>query len=204
MKHVIWDFDGTLFDTYPVMTEAMVSYLKTLGIDVSYETVYGKMKVAMSHLTNSLKEEYNLDDDFIERYKDHLRTMEEGTFKPFDGAIEILKKVNEKRSVNHLYTHRGLSAIRVLTDYDVIDLFEGLITRENGFERKPSPDAINYLIEEYKIDKDHAIMIGDREMDLLSAKNAGIKSCFFHEEGLISENGDYNIRDLKELLKILF
>lgn len=31
-KHMIWDFDGTLFDTYPVMTKAALMAIKKQGI----------------------------------------------------------------------------------------------------------------------------------------------------------------------------
>ena len=70
-------------------------------------------------------------------------------------------------------------------------------------ERKPSPEAIEYLMEKYKIKPEEAIMIGDRELDILSGKNAGIHTCFFDDQGGICNLADYNIKDYHQLYEII-
>lgn len=58
-------------------------------------------------------------------------------------------------------------------------------------------------MDKYQIRPEEAIMIGDRELDILSGKNAGIDACFFDEEGLNCQTADYNIRNMMELYDII-
>ena len=43
-KNYIWDFDGTLFDTYPAMVNGAIKAMKELGINVQKEEIYPIMK----------------------------------------------------------------------------------------------------------------------------------------------------------------
>lgn len=46
----IWDFDGTLFDTYPLMMEAFLLALKKYkNINSDYDTVYRLLKHSSDH-----------------------------------------------------------------------------------------------------------------------------------------------------------
>ena len=48
-KHLIYDFDGTLSDTYPCFTEAILQTLKDHGLSDTYESVYAKLKVSVGY-----------------------------------------------------------------------------------------------------------------------------------------------------------
>ena len=47
-KHVIWDFDGTLFDTYPVMAKIFKELLEKEGIEEPLDEIKQHMQVSMS------------------------------------------------------------------------------------------------------------------------------------------------------------
>lgn len=48
-KHIIWDFDGTLFDSYPVMVKAALTVLEEQGIYESYDKIMSLMKISFTH-----------------------------------------------------------------------------------------------------------------------------------------------------------
>jgi HAD superfamily hydrolase (TIGR01549 family) len=202
-KHVIWDFDGTLFDTYPVMGKVFRDRLKYNGIDEPLNEILKHMKVSMTHTIHHYKEKYEIDSAFIEKYDKHRKEMELQSSKPFDGIKEICEYIATSNRHNYLYTHRGDSAIQLLKMHDLYDYFTDFITKRHGFERKPSPNAINYLVEKHRMVRTEAIMIGDREIDILSGKNAGIASCFFTDGDEKSENANYTICSFQELSSIL-
>ena len=53
MKNYIWDFDGTLFDTYPAMVDGAQQALKDFGINMDKKEIYFKMKkYSTSYLIN--------------------------------------------------------------------------------------------------------------------------------------------------------
>ena len=129
--------------------------------------------------------------------------MEFSLCKPYKGIEEICKYIHTSGKKNYLYTHRGESSITFLKNYDLYDYFSDFITSEHGFERKPSPNAINHIVDKYNIIHNEAIMIGDRDLDILSAKNAGISGCFFTAGNEKSSIADFTINDLEQLYSII-
>lgn len=203
-KNIIWDFDGTLFDSYPVMANTMLETLKAHGIEDDKERILSLMKISMTTLIDDLIHRYHVTDDFINQYKKNLKRNEKNDSKPFSGAVEICRYIKECGGSNHLFTHKSSGAIDLLKKYDLDLYFDGLITSESGFSRKPSPEGILHLIERYDLDPSITLMVGDRELDLLSAKHAGISACYFkqaHEKDL--EVADYVIRDLLALKDLI-
>ena len=183
-KHIIWDFDGTLFDTYPVMGSiSSKQVLEEEEIVESLDEILKHMKVSMSRTLQHYEKKYHINNKLIEKYKKRREDMEIDPCKPYLGIEEICRYIHTSGRNNYLYTHRGESAIKILRNYGLYEYFSDFITSEHGFERKPSPKAINYLIEKHNIIHNEAIMIGDRDLDILSGKNAGIYSCFFSEGG---------------------
>lgn len=67
-KNVIWDFDGTLFDSYPGMVYAFKRALGDNGVEVGEDEILKYMKVSVTTAINHFKENYNLSDKFIEKF----------------------------------------------------------------------------------------------------------------------------------------
>jgi len=202
-KHIIWDFDGTLFDTYPVMGNIFKNMLEEEGIEEPLDDILKHMKVSMSYALQHYEKKYHINNTFIEEYNKRRKDMEIHSCKPYAGIEEICRYIHTSGKSNYLYTHRGESAIKFLTNYGLYNYFSDFITSQHGFERKPSPNAINYLVDKYNIIHNEAIMIGDRDLDILSAKNAGIHACFFADGDEKSDIADFTINDFQQLYSII-
>lgn len=60
------------------------------------------------------------------------------------------------------------------------------------------------LIEKYKIDKSTALVVGDREFEILGGKVSGIKTCLYDTNNVeLAEAPDYYIDSLKKLLELI-
>ncbi len=202
-KHMIWDFDGTLFDTYEVMGKALQLTFQSIGVNEPLEDIIRLMKVSISEALHYYAGQYLIDEEFIKEYEATRRKMELEECKPYPGVIELLKHIKETGRYNYLFTHRGISSITFLQKHQIYDYFTDCITSANSFERKPSPAAILHLTERYQMKPQEAIMIGDRDLDILSAKNAGIHACFFDEAGAVCGTADYNIKNIIQLYEII-
>ena len=73
-----------------------------------------------------------------------------------------------------------------------VKYFDDFVTAEHNFPHKPAPDAILYLIKKHNMNLNETIMIGDREIDVLSGKNAGIQACLFTQ-------GNTDIQYIKQI-----
>lgn len=95
------------------------------------------------------------------------------------GAREVLDWTDQVGIRNFVYTHKGDNAFTILRDLGLESYFTEILTSQSGFERKPSPEAANYLIDKYQLSPDNTYYIGDRTLDVEFAQNSKIQSINF-------------------------
>ena len=84
--------------------------------------------------------------------------------------------------------------------------FREILTSQSGFARKPAPDAIVYLMDKYRLEREHTYYVGDRSLDMQCAKNAGISGILFldeHTPGEATGDESYIVRNLLEMMDIV-
>lgn len=184
--NVLWDFDGTLFDTYPAFTETMY---KILNKKVPKPTILKELKVSFSHAAKV----FQLTDEDVKRFK-KLETSLSSKFKPpFPYVEEILKRMN----TNVIMTHKPKKEVMaILDDYDWHHYFKEMVTIDDGFPRKPDPSAYKYLHDKYNLD----LVIGDRLLDIIPAKKLGIKTCLFQNEEV---GADYYLTSYENFFQVV-
>ena len=184
IHHVIWDFDGTLFDTYPAMARAFREALADIGSPdlPTIPEILVPLKIIMDEAYRVFVTEKGLPmDEARAAYKRRSPKAEAEIAFPFAAAKQLCMDIVAAGGKNYIFTHRNTSTLAMLEKFGMLDLFEEIVTSKNGYARKPAPDAINYLMEKYAMDPADAIMIGDREHDVLSGVNAGIRTCLLAE-----------------------
>ncbi|MGF2616223.1 HAD-IA family hydrolase [Rossellomorea vietnamensis] len=183
--NILWDFDGTLFDTYPAYTKVLHT---VLGDEYDKNEIYKKLKVSYSHAM----EHYQVSNEKQDEMTALRIDLHPSEMKPFDHVEEILKYADK----NVIMTHKdraGVSAI--LKHYGWENYFKDIVTIDDGFARKPHPESYIYLHEKHRID----LAIGDRELDLLPAKELGIPTCLFQAH---SDIADFHLEDYSEFFTL--
>ncbi|MCP8359924.1 HAD-IA family hydrolase [Streptococcus suis] len=197
----IWDLDGTLLDSY----EAILA-----GIQETYQEYvlpFDRAEVRKFILRYSVKDllvrdadKYGLDSDEL----NHVRATslkEKNTQIPLmTGAVEILNWTAEQGIQNFVYTHKSDDAFQVLEDLGIRHHFTEILTSDSGFARKPSPEALLFLIEKYGLDRENTYYIGDRLLDVETAINAGIHSINLQIDGLEKNWKIVSLLDIKQIL----
>ena len=201
IKNYIWDFDGTLYDSYPAMVAGATKALKDFGIIKEPREVYKTMK---KFSTYQLRENYQLkEEDFTLLFHQYERESSLKP-KPFEATEEVLLALKKHGARHFILTHRLTeSTWDLLEDYGLTNLIEEVVGIDQGFPRKPSPDALNYLIERYQIRKSETMIIGDRRLDIEAGKRAEIFTCLYDIDHFFEEiPATYVIDDLREILAI--
>lgn len=185
---LFWDFDGTLFDTYPIMVKSFEQALQLNGVRSSKTTeLYRAMRQgSLGKTLEKYASENRLDLQGLKKDYSNCESQLLDQAKPFAGALAVCHKNISKHGRNFLLTHRDDQAKKLLKVHGFEHLFTGFITGSDHFARKPDPASLNYLLQKYKVDKKNAIMIGDRNLDILAAHNAGIKGFLFDPDNTIS------------------
>lgn len=181
-KNFIWDFDGTLFDSYPAMIESFMLALKEENIEENPQTIERLMKVSVSTVIEYIHKKYECSTEFVNRFNEIRKQIEIKTCIPYVDTLETCQRIVDEGGRNFIFTHRGNSTIELLEKHNMGCLFTECITKENGFERKPNPEGITYLVSKYNLDKEDTILIGDRELDIQAGVQANIKTCYFNNE----------------------
>ena len=180
-----WDYDGTLFDSYPCIVRAYAKGLADLDIRLDSDELYSLTKVSLGHAAQVIGEEYKVPaQEIIARYRVYEHKEGWGASKPFEGTREMLQSVVDHGGRNFLYTHRDISGIEILKHFGLIHLFSDFITSEDNFPKKPHPDALLHLVSKHGLDKSRCIV--ETADDVLSGLNAGMSSALFDPEGICS------------------
>ena len=200
----IWDFDGTLFNTYPVMVRAFQETLRRFGIIEGQRIIVDRMKQTVNNTIRFYQSQYHLGEEFINKY---LAIRQSYSFKeqpPFSGANHTCQKIVAQGGRNFIISHRDeASLIALLEYYKMRQYFTEIVTSEFGFERKPNPEAFHYLLTKHQIPKEKALAIGDRLIDIIAARTSGIATVYFcPDDDSQFEFADYRIRSLEEILNL--
>ena len=176
MTTFIWDLDGTLIDSYEVFLEALSESFANFNRPFDRETVYNFIK---GQSVNALLKEQPVPFQEIKEDLTANSTAKNYKIKLMVGAKEVLDWTQKEKIQNFIYTHKGKNAYDLLNQLEISPYFLEIVTSENGFKRKPHPEAINYLLEKYKLKPEETYYIGDRILDTEAAHNSGIQSINF-------------------------
>lgn len=195
MTTLIWDLDGTLIDSYDVFLEALSETFATFDLPFDRKKVYTFIKAhSVNELLKSQKQPFEvLKTSFTEN-----SIAKNEKIKLMTGAKEVLAWTKKAGIENFIYTHKGKNAYHLLEKLGIAAYFTEVITSENGFERKPHPAGVNYLLNKYGLDPHTTYYIGDRVLDAEVAYRSGIHSINF-----IAAKDSQQIRHLTDIIKIL-
>lgn len=197
----IWDFDGTLYYTYPIMLKALMRTFKEFDINKDEESVYKKIK--MESIRQMIVDWQLPAPDFDQKYHAYEAQQNKDSY-PYEETKETLEKLQDKGGQHFILTHRTVESTWNLLKRDGLDgLIVDIIGSDSNYPRKPDPSAINYFIDNYQLDRNKTVMIGDRKLDIEAGNNAGVQTVFFDIDYFKQDiKSAYFINNLKEMVQI--
>ena len=167
---VIFDMDGTLLNTLEDLTDAVNVALEQNGYPrrTLEEMRYFVGNGASHMIKKAAPEGADLEsvmDVFLKWYGDHCQDKT----RPYEGIMEALEE---------LKADYPLAVVSNKPDYAVKlmcrAIFPGIegVGEKQGIPRKPAPDMLLAAMEQLGVEK--CIYIGDSDVDLATARNAGV------------------------------
>ena len=202
--------DGTIADTDPMIFETMcILYDKYRGgVRTPKEKVY---YFSGPPIRGTLKNEFpNLDVDFIynEFYQTSREHYNENYVLAYPHCREVLLKLKKQGFRLGVVTNkvRDLAEI-TLKVVKLDDVMEYLVGINDVKVPKPDKEGIIQAIKALGGDVEHTLYVGDNNMDLLTANNAGVDCCLVSwgpRELPKDINPNYKIASYLDLEDILY
>lgn len=202
--NLIWDFDGTLFDTYPAIASSLRAAVGDLAVPPSLDEVRDMALVSIEGCLKTMSTTYDLPLEELEaRFERHYRDVTADDQPPFDGVREVCELVCAKGGLNLIVTHRRRSGMdHLLAAHGLAGLFADTVSHDDGYPRKPDPAAFLMLIERHHLRLDQTLAVGDRELDVLAAHAAGLPAALFAPTPT-SLTADFVLADFGALRRIV-
>lgn len=178
-KALLFDFDGTLFDTGPGVMNCVLYALERLGI---HETDMNKLRKFMGPpLYDMFRELYGFDDamghEAVRLYRERYQPTGIWECSPYPGMPELLNKLRAAGYLLAVATGKPTpSAKQILEHYQMDVLFDFVCGSEFDGTRSKKYEVITAVLEHFGMTEhpDHALMIGDRKYDVIGAKKVGV------------------------------
>lgn len=181
IKTIFWDFDGTIFDTYPAINKAFQLACEKFDVEISMEEIAKLTRVSMSHCIKKVAANHDLIEEKLwSSYREIYPTLPQDYQIPFPGVKTFCKDFIQDGGQHFIITHRNPTSTEILLkNHNMETLFVEWIAPHLGFKRKPDPEMVIYLLEKYQLKSKECLMVGDRDLDLIPAHESGLFTCAY-------------------------
>jgi pyrophosphatase PpaX len=213
-NYILLDWDGNIAHTLNLWPDALDEVLQKRGFKLTrqqlIESTWGFVEYVTKHtdITPEAATEamHEANEIVVGRSPD---------VELFPDAPETLAKLKEQdKHLALITTSECRMVMPALEKYGIVDLFEVIITDDviEKAERKPHPKPLLMALERMGGTPEEAIMVGDRDKDIVAGRNAGTDSVLFcsveHQkhyslDKLMAHKPTYVISEFRDLLEVV-
>ena len=198
-KTVIFDLDGTLLNTLDDLADSTNYALSKFGyptrtIDEVRQFVGNGVAKLIERAIPEGKNNPNFEKCLAIFKENYAQNMYNKT-APYNGIIEMLSNLKSKGIKIAVVSNKFDLAVKELCK----KYFEGFIdfaageNEAQGIKKKPAPDTVISVLNEFNFAPEDAVYVGDSDVDIMTAKNSkmpGISVTWgFRDEKFLLENG---------------
>lgn len=209
---VIFDLDGTLLDTLDDLTDAVNTALQQYELPLcTRDQVRGYVgngvRKLMIRAVPDGEDHPHFEEIFscfCSFYKEHCNVKT----KPYEGIMELVKELKARGIHMAIVSNKIDAGVKELNERFFAEYTQFALGERDGIRRKPNPDSVEEALQLLGVEKEHALYVGDSDVDILTARNAQIRCVSvtwgFRDERFLMENGAGVVIDRPlELLKYL-
>ncbi len=212
-KAVIFDLDGTLVDTLYDLADAVNEGLRQAGLpahdidEYKYFVGNGRDKLvqrAMGEYYDEAKADI-VRDTFDSYYAEHCND----NVSAYDGCAEMLSKLSVLGIKTGVLSNKPDEFVdRILSNVYPDHSFTAAWGKRAQYPTKPNPTALIALMDELGVAAEDCLYIGDSDVDVYTARNAGIDMLgvewgFRGAEELLDAGADKVVSSAAEILEYI-
>ncbi len=176
-RTIVWDLDGTLLYTLEDLKDAVNHALRVRGYaEHSLEEMrrfFGNgIRYAFQQAEPGASEEEL--EELILLFKEYYSVHCMDRTRPYDGILPMLVELKEQGYGMAIVSNKVDEAVKELAKQFFGDYVTVAIGNRADIRRKPAPDSVLQALKELGVPKEDAVYVGDSEVDLATARAAGI------------------------------
>ena len=211
-QYILFDLDGTLTDPGEGITNSVAYALKKYNIIV--EDRRELYKFIGPPLQESFRRFYGFSEEqsleAVEFYREYFSVKGIFENEVYKGTEETLSALKEKGKHIILATSKPEKFARqILEHFELMKYFDFVAGATMDGARSKKDDVIRYAVSNYPVnDLSKAVMIGDREHDVLGANKVGMSSIgvlfgYGDNDELTEAGATYIVKEMKDILDIV-
>lgn len=173
-KNIIFDFDGVIINSHDIQVKALTESFKAICGEGTppYDDFFKLSGEGLKNIFTQL----GLPLEMIPIYQ-KISRENIGLIKIHEGMIELLEKLIESGRFCALCTGKDRSrTIEILKHFKIEHFFKIVVCSDDVINPKPHPESLMLIIDDLNATLEDTVIVGDGINDMLSAKNADIKS----------------------------
>ncbi len=175
---VIFDLDGTLLDTLEDLKDAVNYAMCQYGLPQhtleEIRRFVGNGIRRLLELSVPEGEAHPAFEEILKTFRAYYSEHCMDQTKPYAGIEEMLRQLKREGYAMAIVSNKVDSAVKTLNREHFGELVEVAIGETQGIARKPAPDMIEKALQKLNKTKESAVYVGDSEVDLATAANAGL------------------------------
>lgn len=198
-KAVIFDLDGTLLNTLDDLADSTNYALSRFGYPTrTIEEVRQFVGNGVAKLIERAIPDGKNNPNFekcLSIFKENYAQNMYNKTAPYNGIIEMLSNLKSKGIKIAVVSNKFDLAVKELCK----KYFEGFIdfaageNEAQGIKKKPAPDTVISVLNEFNFASEDAVYVGDSDVDIMTAKNSKMPCISvtwgFRDEKFLLENG---------------
>ena len=212
-KGIIFDLDGTLLDTLLDLTNSFNFALRKFNAPQHTSNDYklfigsGAFKCIEQAIPADFRSPEKIQ-EVLDTFREHYNKNCVNKTKPYSGIIKLLNQLKKNKMKLAVLSNKPHNYTLECVNHYFPDYFNIIYGHHNDFPPKPNPASSLYILNEFGLNKSEMLFIGDTNIDIQTANNAGIKSAgvlwgFRTQKELENNGANYIVSRPEEILNII-
>jgi len=175
IRGIIFDFDGTLIDSYEPITESLNQVREAFGKPpLALGDVKGMVGHGLEHLIEAAIGPEKVADG-VRIFRERYATICESRTTILPQVRETLEELDRRTYQMAIATNKPSYFARdILKALDVEHLFVEVLGPNDVERPKPDPEMLEIIMSRLGLGSDETLYVGDMPLDIEVARNAGV------------------------------
>jgi phosphoglycolate phosphatase len=187
-RAVVFDYDGTLFDTRPAIAHSIRRAFEQSGRPVPPQDLVvaaistgGTLHDTLQSVAGGLLEDAAALKHMELTYRSIYLAESAALLRPFAGVVDALQELHAASIRCVVVSNKGIAAIRQSLAHSRLDGFVDFVFGdEPGLPKKPDAAIVSsFILPRYAdLQRTELLVVGDTETDIALAQRSGVASCW--------------------------